>query len=56
MTSSVRFLKNILNQNSQNLSDQLIKEVKTKLEYFPLHLSLASLFSEKEIIILHIIN
>ena len=28
---SVRYLKNILNQKSQNFSDQLIKEVKIKL-------------------------
>ena len=27
----------ILNQRSQNFSDQLIKEVKIKLKYLPLH-------------------
>ena len=34
---SVRYLKSILNQKSQNFSDQLIKEAKIKLEYLPLH-------------------
>ena len=46
---SVRYLKHILNQKSQNFSDQLIKEVKTKLEYLPLHLSLASFFLKKKL-------
>ena len=41
---SVRYLKHILNQKSQNFSDQLIKDVKTKLECLPLHLSVASFF------------
>ena len=41
---SGRYLKNILNQESQNFSDQLIKELKNKLEYLHLHLSLASVF------------
>ena len=41
---SLRYLKNILNQKSQNFSDHLIKKVKTKLEYLLLHLSLASHF------------
>ena len=53
---SGRYLKNILNQESQNFSDQLIKELKSKLEYLHLHLSLASLFFEKEILILHIMG
>ena len=47
---SVQYVKNILNQKSQNVSDQLIKELKTKLEYLPLHLSLAAFFSEKAVI------
>ena len=44
---SVRYMKNILNQKSQNFSDQLIKELKTKLEYLPLHLSVAYFFLKK---------
>ena len=34
---SVRYLKNIFDQKSQNFSDQLIKEAKIKLEYLTLH-------------------
>ena len=46
---SMRYLKNILYQKSQNISDQLMKELKTKLEYLPLHLSLASFFLKKKL-------
>ena len=53
---SMRYLKNILNQKSQNFSDQLIKELKSKLEYFPLHLSLASVVLKKDLVTLHIMG
>ena len=46
---SVQYVKNILNQKSQNVSDQLIKELRTKLEYLPLHLSLAAFFLKKKL-------
>ena len=45
---SVRYLRT-LNQKSQNFSDQLIKELKSKLEYLPLHLSLSSVFLKKKL-------
>ena len=39
----VRHLKSILNQKSQNFSDQINEEfLKTKLEYLPLHLKVTS--------------
>ena len=43
----MRYLKNILNHRFQDFSNRLIKELKTKLEYLPLHLSLVS-FSLKK--------
>ena len=46
---SGRYLRNILNQKSQNLSDKLIKELKCKLEYLHLHLVLHLFFLKKKL-------
>ena len=50
---SGKYLKNILTQKSQNFSDQLIKELKSKLEYLHLHLVLHLFFKKRNYNIVH---